>query len=242
MRLGCGHGLLIASITWSIPALVRCTSQESAGSAQRGARGNRRELSASSDGFCERLNGNLDELYAEQRRLAADIAAIESAALRGGCVPSSGTPMVQILPVHADSVHRIGSPTRRRANYTLLTVRTSGRPRMATCLLLEGAPASHVLAGRLSIGWLLDRPARHIRHDCLWRQSIAHSRLDVVHDSVHHSSHIRRPIPTFQRPRFLSISSPDFARYHRHPSLIRTMSLRRVTQPSSCHTPQSAWQ
>jgi hypothetical protein len=90
-----------------------------------------RELSASSEGFCEGLNANLDELYAEQRRLAADIAAIESAALRAGCVPSSGTPMVQMLPVHADSVERIGSPTRRRANYTSLTVRTSGRGRVS---------------------------------------------------------------------------------------------------------------
>ena len=136
----------------------------------------------------------------------------------------------------------IESAAQRGAVPTILCSRSAHLAGLAWPLALEGAPASHVLAGRLSIGWLLDRPARHLRHDCLWRQSIARSRLDVVHDSAHHGSHIRRPIPTFQRPRFLSISSPDFARYHRHPSLIRTMSLRRVTQPSSCHTPQSAWQ
>jgi hypothetical protein len=74
MRLGRGSFLLIAAATGSIPALVR--------SGQRGARGNVRELSASYDGVCERLDARLDELYAEQRRLAADIAAIESDALR----------------------------------------------------------------------------------------------------------------------------------------------------------------
>ena len=131
MLLGRGPFLIIAAATGSIPALVRCASFESAGSEQRGARGNVRELSAISDGGCERLDARLDELYAEQRRLAADIAAIESAALRAGCVSSSGTPLVQMLSVHADSVGQITSPTRRRANYTLLTVRTSGRPRVA---------------------------------------------------------------------------------------------------------------
>ena len=131
MRLGNKSFLLIAAATGSIPALVRCASPVSAGLEQRGARGNVRELSAVADGICERLDARLDELYAEQRRLAADIAAIQRAALRAGCVPSSGTPMVQMLPVHAESVGQITSPTRRRANYTLLTVRTSGRPRVA---------------------------------------------------------------------------------------------------------------
>ena len=131
MLLGRGPFLIIAAATGSIPALVRCAPFESAGSEQRGARGKVRELSASSDGGCKRLDARLDELYAEQRRLAADIAAIESAALRAGCVSSSGTPLVQMLSVHADSVGQITSPTRRRANYTLLTVRTSGRPRVA---------------------------------------------------------------------------------------------------------------
>ena len=198
MRLDHGSFLLIAAAAGSIPALVRCASPESAG----WARGNVRELSAIADGVCERLDARLDELYAEQRRLAADIAAIQSAALRAGCVPSSGTPMVQMLPVHAESVGQIASPTRRRANYTLLTVRTSGRPRVTASVRgrAEQAPPSRVLAGRLSIGWLLDRPARHLRHDCLWRQSIARSRLDVVHDSAHHGSHIRRPIPSLKRP------------------------------------------
>ena len=202
MRLGNKSFLLIAAATGSIPALVRCASPVSAGSEQRGARGNVRELSAVADGICERLDARLDELYAEQRRLAADIAAIQRAALRAGCVPSSGTPMVQMLPVHAESVGQIASPTRRRANYTLLTVRTSGRPRVTASVRgrAEQAPPSRVLAGRLSIGWLLDRPARHLRHDCLWRQSIARSRLDVVHDSAHHGSHIRRPIPSLKRP------------------------------------------
>jgi hypothetical protein len=133
MRLDHGSFLLIAAATGSILALVRCASPESAGSEQRGARGNVRELSAIADGVCERLDAKLDDLYAEQRRLAADIAAIKSAALRAGCIPSSGTPMVQMLPVHAESVGQITSPTRRRANYTLLTVRTSGRPRVAAC-------------------------------------------------------------------------------------------------------------
>ena len=140
----------------------------------------------------------------------------------------------------------VKSPAQHGAVPTILCSRSAHLAGLAWPLQLRGraeqAQPSRVLAGRLSIGWLLDRPARHLRHDCLWRQSIARSRLDVVHDSAHHGSHIRRPIPTFQRPRVLSISSPDFARYHRHPPLIRTMSLRRVTQPSSCHTPQSAWQ
>ena len=131
MRLDCWHYLLIAAATGSIPALVRCASPESAPSEQSEARGNVRELSASSDGLCEGLDERLDELYAEQRRLAAEVASIESAALRAGCVPSSGTPLGQILPVPADSAGRIASSTRRRANYTSLTVRTSGQPRVA---------------------------------------------------------------------------------------------------------------
>ena len=220
MWLGCGHGLLIASITWSIPALVRCTSQESAGSAQRGARGNMRELSASSDGFCERLNGNLDELYAEQRRLAADIAAIESAALRGGCVPSSGTPMVQILPVHADSVHRIGSPTRRRANYTLLTVRTSGRPRMAACFRGRASIACtrRPAFDRLAPGSTCQTSPARLSLAAVYRSQPARRGARLRPSWQPHpppDSHIPAPpIPQYIIARFRTVSSTSIADSH----------------------------
>ena len=97
----------------------------------------------------------------------------------------------------------VKSPAQHGAVPTILCSRSAHLAGLAWPLQLRGraeqAQPSRVLAGRLSIGWLLDRPARHLRHDCLWRQSIARTRLDLVHDSAHHGSHIRRPIPSLKR-------------------------------------------
>ncbi len=113
----------------------------------------------------------------------------------------------------------VKSPDHRGAVPTILCSRSAhlAGPRAAETRFrgqAEQAPPSHLLARPcvpVWIGWLPDRPARHLRHDRLWRKSIARTRLDLVHDTAHDGSHIRRPIPTFQRPRFLSMALPDFA-------------------------------